>query len=492
MLDGRDLAKVFAWMRPNDLIWNYWVNNYLLGNAPPAFDILYWNSDTTSLPARLHSDYLDLINTNPFRNPGALTISGTPVDMGKVKLDAYVAAGSTDHITPWKSVYQTARILGEETTFVLSNAGHLQSLLNPPGKSQGDIRDRAGELARPGGVRGQRGQAVGKLVDALEPMAVNPLGRQGRGAERLGQRGVSAGPTGARNLCVQCVKANARSESVLHERNELVRNDGRTMNARMVRVEGQDLWVSVKSGAKDRPPLLLFNGIGANVELAEPFMREMGDVETVVFDIPGVGGSPLPKLPYRPSTVARWAAGLIRQLGYDRIDVAGVSWGGGIAQQFAHQYPQVCRRLILAATAPGVIMVPGKLSVLWKMASPRRYIDPDYLRSIAAEIYGGNLREDPSLIHEHAENMKGASNLGYLYQLLALAGWTSLLWLHSLKQPTLVVMGHDDPIVPMANGQILARLIPNSRLEVMACGHLFIVTMPRETAKLFRQFVGEA
>ena len=110
VLDGRDLAKVFAWMRPNDLIWNYWVNNYLLGNAPPAFDILYWNSDTTSLPARLHSDYLDLINTNPFRNPGDLTIAGTPVDMGKVKVDAYVAAGSTDHITPWKSVYQTARI----------------------------------------------------------------------------------------------------------------------------------------------------------------------------------------------------------------------------------------------------------------------------------------------------------------------------------------------------------------------------------------------
>ena len=110
VLDGRDLAKVFAWMRPNDLIWNYWVNNYLLGNAPPAFDILFWNGDTTSLPARLHSDYLDMINVNPFRKPGALKISGTPIDMGKVKLDAYVAAGSTDHITPWKSVYQSARI----------------------------------------------------------------------------------------------------------------------------------------------------------------------------------------------------------------------------------------------------------------------------------------------------------------------------------------------------------------------------------------------
>ena len=133
VLDGQELAKVFSWMRPNDLIWNYWVNNYLLGNAPPAFDILFWNSDTTSLPARLHSDYLDLIFTNPFRNAGALSIAGTPIDMQRVKLDTYVVAGVTDHITPWKSVYQTARILGDETTFVLSNAGHLQSLLNPPG-----------------------------------------------------------------------------------------------------------------------------------------------------------------------------------------------------------------------------------------------------------------------------------------------------------------------------------------------------------------------
>jgi polyhydroxyalkanoate synthase len=133
VLDGRELAKIFAWMRPNDLIWNYWVNNYLLGNAPPAFDILFWNGDTTSLPARLHSDYLDLISANPFRNAGALSIAGTPIDMRRVEVDPYVVAGVTDHITPWKAVYQTARIVGDKTTFILSNAGHLQALLNPPG-----------------------------------------------------------------------------------------------------------------------------------------------------------------------------------------------------------------------------------------------------------------------------------------------------------------------------------------------------------------------
>ena len=137
LLDGRDLAKVFAWMRPNDLIWNYWVSNYLLGKCAAGirYPVLR-NNDTTSLPARrLHSDYLDLIELNPFRRPGALSkLSGIRRSTcERSQPDAYVVAGVTDHITPWKSVYQSARILGDQTTFVLSNAGHLQSLINPPG-----------------------------------------------------------------------------------------------------------------------------------------------------------------------------------------------------------------------------------------------------------------------------------------------------------------------------------------------------------------------
>ncbi len=132
IVDGHELARMFAWMRPNDLIWNYWVNNYLLGNQPPAFDILYWNADTTRLTAALHGDYLDLYFTNPFVNAGKLSLNGKSIDMSKVKADSYVVAGVTDHITPWKGVHRTAQIMGEHTTFVLSNSGHLQSLLNPP------------------------------------------------------------------------------------------------------------------------------------------------------------------------------------------------------------------------------------------------------------------------------------------------------------------------------------------------------------------------
>ncbi|HEX4238935.1 MAG TPA: alpha/beta fold hydrolase [Xanthobacteraceae bacterium] len=133
VVEGKELARMFAWMRPNDLIWNYWVNNYLLGNAPPAFDVLYWNNDTTRLPARLHADFLDLIDANPFVNAGRLIARGTPLDMAQVDLDSYVIAGLSDHITPWQGCYNTARLYGERSTFVLANSGHIQSLINPPG-----------------------------------------------------------------------------------------------------------------------------------------------------------------------------------------------------------------------------------------------------------------------------------------------------------------------------------------------------------------------
>jgi polyhydroxyalkanoate synthase len=133
VLEGRELARMFAWMRPNDLIWNYWVSNYLLGNAPPAFDILYWNNDTTRLPAQLHADFLDLMDSNPFVDADRLQVRGTPLDMRRLNLDSYVVAGLTDHITPWQGCYNTAKLYGGGSTFVLANSGHIQSLLNPPG-----------------------------------------------------------------------------------------------------------------------------------------------------------------------------------------------------------------------------------------------------------------------------------------------------------------------------------------------------------------------
>jgi poly(3-hydroxyalkanoate) depolymerase len=253
----------------------------------------------------------------------------------------------------------------------------------------------------------------------------------------------------------------------------------------------QRLQVAIKHGGGNLPPLLLFNGIGANWELARPFIEALSNTTAMIFDAPGVGGSPRPLLPYRPSTLARLAAGLVRELGYKQVDVAGVSWGGGIAQQFAHQYPRMCRRLVLAATSPGAIMVPARLSVLWKIATPQRYVDKDYMSKIAPDIYGGAFRKEPTLTGQHIAAMHGASQLGYLYQLLAMTGWTSLPWLGSLRQPSLILMGSDDPLVPPINGHILARLIPNAKLRMIDDGHLFMVTQPARTAAIIESFLAE-
>ena len=131
-LDGATLAEVFAWLRPNDLIWNYWVNNYLEGKPPPAFDILYWNADATRMSAGLHRGFLDLVVGNKLTKPGAATMLGSRVDLSAVTVDAYVAAGIADHICPWQSCYATTQLLGGDTRFVLSTAGHIASLVNPP------------------------------------------------------------------------------------------------------------------------------------------------------------------------------------------------------------------------------------------------------------------------------------------------------------------------------------------------------------------------
>ncbi|MDH4555003.1 class II poly(R)-hydroxyalkanoic acid synthase [Pseudomonas sp. BN417] len=133
VLEGKDMAKVFAWMRPNDLVWNYFVNNYLMGRQPPAFDILYWNNDNTRLPAALHGDMLDFFKHNPLTRSGGLEICGTPIDLQKVTVDSFSVAGINDHITPWDAVYRSAMLLGGDSRFVLSNSGHIQSILNPPG-----------------------------------------------------------------------------------------------------------------------------------------------------------------------------------------------------------------------------------------------------------------------------------------------------------------------------------------------------------------------
>jgi poly(3-hydroxyalkanoate) depolymerase len=238
-----------------------------------------------------------------------------------------------------------------------------------------------------------------------------------------------------------------------------------------------------------RPPLLFFNGIGANIEVIAPFAEALTDRDVITFDPPGVGGSGTALYPYRPWQLARMAAAVLDALGYQgKVDVMGVSWGGAMAQQFAFQFSSRVRRLILCATAAGVLMVPGHPKALLKLAHPRRYMDPEYMMKHFEMLYGDSTADAP----DHSSRLRPPSLLGYFYQLVAGAGWTSVPFLPFMKQPTLVLAGDNDQIVPVVNGRFLTRLIPNARLEVVKGGHLFLISRADEVIPLIRDFLNNA
>ena len=238
-------------------------------------------------------------------------------------------------------------------------------------------------------------------------------------------------------------------------------------------------------------PLLLINGIGASLELLQPLVDELDPaLEVIRFDPPGVGGSPLPAAPYRFTGLCGLVARLLTALGHDRADVLGISWGGAVAQHFAAFQRARCRRLVLVSTATGALMVPARPTVLARMVTPRRYLDPDYLEQAAPHLYGGTARTEPARVSAamHANNRVGSPR-GYLYQLAAGAGWTSVPFLPLLRQPTLIMSGDDDPIIPLANARLMHRLIPDSRLHVYHGGHLGLVTEAAQHAPAVNQFL---
>lgn len=258
----------------------------------------------------------------------------------------------------------------------------------------------------------------------------------------------------------------------------------------LVDVGRQKLRTAVWRGGGTERPLLFFNGIGANLELVSPLgdmMRSRSDV--IVFDMPGIGGSPAPLMPYRPSTVGKWSNQILDHLGYSDVDVMGISWGGGAAQQFALDNPDRAKSLVLLATSAGMVMVPGNLSALTKMANPRRYIDTDYMLKNFETLYGD--AADKSAVG-HKNRIIAPTKRGYAYQLMAMAGWTSIHMLPFLKQPTLVMSGDRDNIVPLVNARILKAAIPRSDLKIVkGGGHLFAVSRAREVVPTIARFLDD-
>lgn len=265
----------------------------------------------------------------------------------------------------------------------------------------------------------------------------------------------------------------------------------RLPDIKMERVGGYELrtahWqAEVNLGKR---PLLFFNGIGANLELVFGLGEQIRDRDILTFDMPGIGGSKPPVLPYMPWQMGRIANTLCDRYGFGDIDVMGVSWGGAMAQQFALQHRKRVGRLILCATTAGMIMVPGHPEALVKMRDPRRYSDPAYMRENFSTLYGD---DDAEGANSHAMGLKAPHPRGYMYQMLAMLGWTSLPFAPFLKTPTLIMMGDRDRIVPLINGRILHKAYPNSTLHVVeGGGHLFLVTKTAETLPVITEFLDE-
>ncbi len=263
------------------------------------------------------------------------------------------------------------------------------------------------------------------------------------------------------------------------------------MRSTYVSIGNQRLRVMVENPGAGRP-LLLINGIGATGDLFEPLRVFLGDRETIAFDAPGVGGSPAPIYPPTMRGIARLVAGLIHELGHDQVDVLGLSWGGALAQELARRHPDRVRRLILSATMPGWTSLPGRPAAMSILMSPARYYSTDYLRRVAPTLYGGIIRDHPRLLAEHAKlrEARPPTTVGYIWQLSALRRWTSLPWLHRLRQRTLVLAGDDDPIIPLPNSRIIAHRIPGGRLHVVeGGGHLFLFTRAEEMAGVITDFL---
>ncbi|WP_245358977.1 alpha/beta fold hydrolase [Kribbella aluminosa] len=241
-------------------------------------------------------------------------------------------------------------------------------------------------------------------------------------------------------------------------------------------VAGRQIRYDVRLGDARRTPLVLCCGIGAGLEVLQPVVDEL-DRTVIRFDVPGVGGSPAGLLPDGIPRLACIVARMLAELGFREVDVLGLSWGGALAQQLAFQHRRLVRRLVLVSTGTGVLMVPGRPSTLFKMITPRRFGDPSYAAGMAGYLYGGSARRHSEEIRRvFGQQVRAGSLRGYLYQLAAGACWTSLPFLPLIRQPTLVLTGDDDPIIPVVNGRILAGLIPNAELHIYGGGHVELVT----------------
>jgi poly(3-hydroxyalkanoate) depolymerase len=256
-----------------------------------------------------------------------------------------------------------------------------------------------------------------------------------------------------------------------------------------VRICNQHLRVNVRQGNGTGTPLVMCCGLGASFEALQPLVDGLDPgIDVIRFDVPGVGGSPVGLLPFGFPQLAWMLSRMLDELGYQRVDVLGFSWGGALAQQFAVQYRRRCRRLVLISTSTGVLSVPADPRILAELA--RSHSARDYATAMASSMDGGRPRARANEVRQLLRNTRiGFSGRGFLYQLAAVASWSSLPFLGLIRQPVLVMGGAGDPIVPATNARLLARFIPNATLHVFPGGHVEPLIDSTEFGPLISRFL---
>ena len=263
------------------------------------------------------------------------------------------------------------------------------------------------------------------------------------------------------------------------------------MQSTMLKLGPHRVRVSDEGPDDGRPPLLLLNGIGANLEMWQPLLDRL-DRRTIAVDLPGSGCSPTPLLPMSIADDARLALRLLDELGLDAVDVLGFSFGGSVAQELAKQAPARVRRLVLASTSCGWGGVPGSPLALALLKNPLRYYSPAAFMAEAPVIVGGSGAHDQPFLDEQARRRadRPPSPIGYWYQLCAAMSWSSFCWLQTLQQPTLVLAGDRDQVVPVVNARLMASWLPNARLRTWRDGgHMMLLDSAARVAPEIEDFL---
>ena len=251
---------------------------------------------------------------------------------------------------------------------------------------------------------------------------------------------------------------------------------------------GQRIRTCTYKTQNESTPLLICNGFGVSSELLEPLVEAMGEKTIILFDAPGTGESSTPLLPYSMFRLAAMLDRLLSRLGYNQVDIMGISWGGAVAQELALNHPRRCRRLILAATTTGILSIPGNPLSIAMLANPLRWLGKGSLSRNAGRLYGGDFRSAETRSRVRVPHMIMRNPLGTLWQMAAIGAWTSVPRLAMIRQPTLLLAGEDDPLVPLVNARLMLKLIPDAQLETFDCGHMFPLTRAKAVAARISTF----